>query len=148
MVRSNPKIVRSVFEKAARAFGSLPSQPPCLCHTMHDVPGHKVIIEGHIALVPIHITYPDGTIARPNDPLPLPGKSVRKRLMKDLTAIAEQIGTFLPHLSRYLPRDLWPELGATAKYVQQFVERVSLAMYIRCVDKGTGILWASGHHWV
>ena len=80
VVRNNPKTVRSVCEKAARQFDSLPSRPPCLCHLMHDVPGYKIEIEGHLAFVPIHMCYPDGTTVRPNDPLPLPGNSVRKHL--------------------------------------------------------------------
>ena len=104
---------------------------------MHDVPGQKIEIEGHLAFVPININYPDGTSARPSDPLPLPGNSVRKRLMKDLQAMGKRIGATVPRLTCYLPRDLWPEIGSTLKYIEQFVQRVSLAMYIRSVDKGT-----------
>ena len=76
VVRSNPKMVRSVCKKSARTFDTLPSRTPCLCRLMHDVSGNKVDVEGHVAFIPIHITYPNGTIARPNDPLPLPGKRV------------------------------------------------------------------------
>ena len=148
VVRSNSKTVRSVCEKAARQFDSLSSRPPCLCHLMHDVPGHKIEIEGHLAFVPIHITYPNGTTARPNEPLPHPGNSVRKCLMRDLQAMGERIGATVPHLTRYLPRDLWPETGSTPKYIEQFVRRVSPAMYIRCVYKGTRVMWAFFRHWV
>ena len=148
VVRSKPKTVRSVCEKAARQFDSLPSHPPCLCHLIHDVPGNRIEIEGHLALVPIHISYPNGTTARPNDPLPLPGNTVRKRLMRDLQAMGEKIGASIPHLNRYLPWDLWPETGSTLKYSEQFVQRVSPAMYIRCVDKGTGVMRAFCRHWV
>ena len=105
-------------------------------------------VEGHVAFIPIHVAYPDGTVARPNDPLPLPGKRVRQQLFEDLEAMGEKIGATMPHLSRYLPRTLWPATGATYEYVKDFVDRVSPAMYIRCVDKGTGILWAFCRHWV
>ena len=107
---------------------------------MHDIPGHKVEIEGHLAFVPIHISYLDGSVARPDDPLPLPGNSVRKRLYKDLMAMGERIQVTVPHLTRFLPRDLWLETGSTMKYIERFIQRVSLAMYIRYVDKGTGVI--------
>ena len=125
-----------------------PPVPLCLCHLMHDVPGNRIEIEGHLAFVPIHISYPNGITARPNDPLTLPGNTVRKRLMRDLQTMGEKIGATVPHLTRYLPRDLWPETGSTLKYIEQFVQRVSPAMYIRCVDKGTGVMWAFCRHWV
>ena len=90
VVHSNLKMVHSVCEKSARTFDTLPSRPPCLCHLMHDVPGNKVDVEGHVAFIPIHMTYPDGTVARPNDSLPLPGKRVRQQLFKDLEAMGEK----------------------------------------------------------
>ena len=52
VVRNNPKTVRGVCEKSARQFNTVTSQPPCTCHTMHDIPGSKVLIEGHVAFVP------------------------------------------------------------------------------------------------
>ena len=145
VVRGNPKTVRSVCEKAACAFDSLLTRPPCLCHLMHSVPGKKVLIHGHVAFVAVHITYASGATARPNDPLSLPRHRIRQRLINDLTAMGEVIGATILPLTRYLPQ---PKIGSTLKYLEQFVERISRAMYICCVNKGTGILWAFCRHWV
>ena len=142
VVRSKPKTVRSVCEKLARAFDTLPSRPSPLCHLMHHVAGHKVDVKGLVASIPLDFTYPGGTVGCPSDPLALPNKCVRQRLFKDLEGMGEKIGASMPHLPRYLPRTLWSETRASYKDVKQFLECVSPAMYIPCVDKGTRFLWA------
>ena len=69
--------MRCVCEKEARKFDNLADQTPCTCHCMSHVPGNTVHSDGHIALIPSHIPYPNGLLGRPNDPLPLPGPRVR-----------------------------------------------------------------------
>ena len=59
--------------------------------------------------------------------------------MTDLENMAEKNRSHRPPLQRLLPKDLWPESGSKLKYVTQFVNRVSTSMYIRYVDKGTGV---------
>ena len=69
MTRSNPQTVRRIFERAARQQDKEPTCPPCKCHQSAGVPGTKVLIDGHVALIPLLIPFPDGTEATPNDPL-------------------------------------------------------------------------------
>ena len=99
-------------------------QPPRMCYAMSDVPGNHVHIDGHIALVPIHIPYPDGSIARSNDPLPLPStSSLRMALDRHELEICT--------------------LGLSNMLVWHYISVVC-----RCVDKGVGGLWAFCRHWM
>ena len=54
ITKSTPQTVRHVCEKEARN-DDLSQQSPCMCHAMTDVPGNLFHVEGHVALVPIHI---------------------------------------------------------------------------------------------
>ena len=117
ITRSTPQTVCRVCEKEARKFDNLSQQPPSMCHAMIDVPGTLVHIDGHVALVPIHIPYPDGSTARPNDPLPLPGQGVRDQVIKDLTQLATQIGAVNRPVHQ-LPHSLWPKTGSKLKYIR------------------------------
>ena len=121
---------------------------PCTCHQAADVPGTKVLIDGHLALIPLLIPFPDGTKARPTDPLPLPGNKVRDRLLKDITTMAPHISTTLPPLHCLLPPPLWPETGTKLHYISNYAARITKHFYLRIVDKGVGVLWAFRRHWV
>ena len=72
-------------------------------------------VDGHLVLIPVQFALSDGSLARPNDPLPLPGSKVRSQLIKDLTAVAEQISAEMPDVHRMLPHSLWSEIGATLR---------------------------------
>ena len=104
------------------------------------------MIEGHLAIVPGAIPFPDGTLARPNDPLPLPGDKVRKKLMKDRGTVAQQISATLAHLRCFLPSSLWPETGTRVKYITDYAAGITQHFYVRIVDKGVGVMWAFCHH--
>ena len=139
VVRSSPKTVRRVFEHHARQFDKSALQPRCARHTAPRLPGTCTLIEGHVTYVPLLV--PCGNrYARPNDPLPLKGSTVRTQLLKDLTNVAEKLGADLPPTSLMRPRSLWPETGAQLRKVEQYASRVSETHYVRIVDKGTGIL--------
>ena len=60
-----------------------------------------MLVDGHVALCPTTIPYPDGTTARHNDPLPLKGHKVRTQLIKDLTSMAQHIN--LPRSHPHTP---------------------------------------------
>ena len=80
VVRSCPKTIRRVFEHHARKFNKSALQPQCACHTAPCLPGTRTLIEGHVAYVPPLV--PCGNrYARPNDPLPLKGSTVRAQLL-------------------------------------------------------------------
>ena len=55
-----------------------------------------MIIEGHVAFVPVHVIYLDGTVARPNDPMPLPGHKIKQSMIRDMETMAEKIGATAP----------------------------------------------------
>ena len=147
ITRSTPQTVR-VFERKARQYDKLQAQPPCSCHQASNIPGTRIIIDGHVALCPIAIPYHDGSTARPNDPLPLNGHKVRQQLLQDLTTMAHQIGATLPPPLTYLPPALWPESGARLRSVVQLADQVTKHFYVRIVDKGVGVMWGFCRHWV
>ena len=141
ITRSTPQTVRRVFERKARQYYKLQAQPPCSCHQASNIPGTRIIIDGHVALCPIAIPYHDGSTAGPNDPLPLNGHKVRQQLLQDLTTMAQQIGATLPPPLTYLPPALWPESGARLRPVVQLANQVTKHFYVRIVDKGVGVMW-------
>ena len=147
ITRGTPQTVRRIFERAARQHDKQPARPPCTCHQAADVPGTKVLIDGHLALVPLMIPFSDGKEARPNDPLPLPGKKVRERVLKDISTVATHISATLPPLHRLLSPPLWPETGTRLRYISNYAARIMQHFYVRIVDKGVGVLWTFCH-WV
>ena len=147
VVRSSPVNVRRVFEQQARRFDKLGDQPPCKCLTATKFPGVSTVIDGHVAYTPLWVPTSD-IYARPNDPLPLRGSSVRSQLLSDLKKMADQIGASLPLLELMLPDSLWPETGHKLTQVRKFAKSVCQSHYVRIVDKGVGVLWAFCRHWV
>ena len=145
VVRNSPVNVRRVFEQHARRFDKLGDRPPCKCHTAPVFPGVSTIIDGHIAYTPLWVPA-SNTYARPNDPLPLRGSSVRTQLLSNLRKMAEQIGASLPPLELMLPDSLWPESSRVLTQVRRFAKSVCQSHYVRIVDKGVGVLWAFCRH--
>ena len=148
VVRSNPVTVRSLFEKQSRKGDREAQKPQCTCASITSDHGHVIEIEGHKALIPVHVESLDATTLRPNDPLPLKGTKVRARLFKDITKIAGQIGAEVPNLEHMLPSTLWCESGSTVRHVEQQATAICASHYVRIVDKGVGVMWGFCRQWM
>ena len=140
VVRSNPQTVKRVFDECNRSFDLSPAQPPCTCSSVicHDNVKHGV--DGDLVLIPVHVALSDGSLARPNNPLPLRGSKVRSQLIKDLTAVAEQISDEMPDVHRMLPHSLWSKTCATRREARLTAQRICGSQHVRIIDKGVGVV--------
>ena len=148
VVRSNPVTMRSLFEKQSRKGDREAQKPQCTCASITSDHGHVTEIEGHKALIPVHVQSLDATTLRPNDSLPLKGTKVRARLFKDITKIAGQIGAEVPNLQHMLPSTLWCESRSTVRHVEQQATAICASHYVRIVDKGVGVMWGFCRQWM
>ena len=141
VVRSNPFTVRRVFDKHASKHDQGTERPPCTCSAISpNTPGFT-LIDGHAALIPVPVFYPDGTPARPNDSLALPGRVSRTHAVKAVRRVCEQLNVSLPDFTSALPDVLWGETGSNLQYFEAQADHLCSSLYIRIVDKGVGMLW-------
>ena len=148
VVLSNPQTVKRTFDKCNRSFDLSPAQPPCTCSSVGGQDGTKLGVDGLLVLVRVKFPLSDRSLARPNDPLPLPGGKVRSQLIKDLVAVAEQISAELPDVHRMLPHSLWSEIGATLREARSTAQRICESQYVHIVDKGVEVMWGFRKHWM
>ena len=148
ITRSNPQTVRRVFDRAARQHDKQPTRPPCTCHLANDIPGTHIIIHGHLALIPIAIPFPDGSVARPNEPSPSPVIKFVNACSRTSPQWQPKSLLLFPPLHRLLPPSLWPESGTRLHCISNYAARIIKHFYVHIVDKGAGVLSAFCRHWV
>ena len=147
MYCTNPHTVRRVLQKRATRADANTERPACTCHTISaSTPGYR-LIDGHVALVPITVFYADGGVARPNNPLPLPGWVAKSQAVKAILKICSDPQLPCPNLPDALPRNLWPQSGDMLAYVRERANFVCESLYVKIVDKGVGVMWGFCEWW-
>ena len=90
IVRTNPHIVRHIFESHAIKLHKATETLVCSCNTALDTLGDR-LVDGHVALTPVLVTYLNRQLARPNDSLPLPGRVARAHAVKAVRKTCERL---------------------------------------------------------
>ena len=151
VVRANPHTVRSVFQGKTMRQSRLECKPQCHCSTFQEgAPEHRTVqhIDGHVALLPLHLGVGGHSNLRPNDPVPVPGSATREKVVAGITEFAKHLSAQLPPLDTLLPPSLFPESGTLLRQLQKLSAFLSKYQYIRIVDKGAGELWGFCSAWV
>ena len=153
LARTAPLTVRRVFERPANKFGTAAEEPQCKCQAdnrhVWEAAGSVVNVDGHFALVPVHIEHA-GSVLRANDPLPCGGTTSYRQAVRSLQNPAKTLG--VPELGDVQLRNFLPQSGfSVSNDLRERVRRIATDLsdvaVVRVVDKGPGQLWGFCKYW-